>query len=114
MPPSEPLLNSSLISFNGLISKQQEKYHVKRLKSDNDIYDDEIIIPKESMISPIDISDFMENLGRPPTSKSEATSLLSAMLEYDDCTSDPNLKIDTFNLEMLIFVKKTNALKDFK
>lgn len=114
MPPSDPVLNSSLTSFNGLIAKQQEKYQLKQIQNTNlDV--DEIFMPIISNdISPNDISDFMESLGRPPASSSEASSVLNSMLDYDDCSTNPTLKLDTFNKEMLHFVKKTNALKDFK
>lgn len=97
MPEPEPMLNSSLSTFCGLVGKHQK------------IGDETIraIVPK-------DISDHIEALGRPPAAIREVKLMLESMLEYDDCTNDPVLATELFEKEVLAFQKKNNALKEFR
>jgi hypothetical protein len=97
MPPAEPLLNSSLTTFTGLVSKTQK-------------INDE----PTRVIVPQDISDYIESLGRPPPAMREITLMLNSMLEYDDCSRNPVLNAELFEKEVLQFQKKNNALKEFR
>jgi len=118
MPPSEPMVNSSLTTFNGLVSKKQRNNNSvnnnsNRLLSSVDEWQSGATTA-DTVITPTDICDFMESLGRPAIPMSEAASLLSSMLQYDDCSTDPAISNEVFTKELLIFAKKTNALKDFR
>jgi len=97
MPPAEPMINSSLSSFIGIVSKPSKN-------------------PDEpgKVITPQDISDYIESLGRPPAASREIALLLNSMQEYDDCSVDPVLKTELFTKEILTFQRKNNALKDFR
>jgi hypothetical protein len=95
MPDPEPALLSSLISFANLASVKVGEL-------------------EEDAITPQVISSFMESLGRPPASLTEASLLLNAMLEYDDCSDVPCVTTDVFNHEIINFAKKTNAFKDYR
>lgn len=97
MPPAEPMLNSSLQTFIGLVSKPTK------------INDEPVRV-----IVPQDISDYIESLGRPPAATREIALMLNSMLEYDDCSASPVLNVELFEKEMLAFQKKNNALKDFR
>lgn len=97
MPPAEPMLNSSLTTFVGLVSKPQKG-------------GDE----PTRVIVPQDISDYIESLGRPPPAMREISLMLSSMLEYDDCSTDPVVNTELFEKELLMFQKRTNALKEFR
>ena len=70
------------------------------------------IIP--NVITPKDIADFMESIGRPPVLLENANLLLSSMLEYDDCSSVPAVRSDYFERDVTIFAKKNNLLKELK
>ncbi len=94
MPDPDPALMSSMHSFSGLAAKQNEF--------------------GSSVLTPNDLSDFMESLGRPPASISEASLLLNSMLEYDDCAEIPVLRADHFTKEVVNYAKKNNSLKDYK
>ena len=97
MPPPEPMLNSSLTTFIGLVSKPS--------------YIEE---EPTRVITPQDISDYMESLGRPPAAIKEVNLMLNSMLEYDDCSVDPVLNVERFTNEILTFQRKNNALKEFR
>ena len=115
MPPSEPMINSSLATFNGLVSKKQ---HISNsnsnllLSADTDEWSGASAV--DNVITPTDICDFMESLGRPAIPMSEAASLLSSMLQYDDCSTDPAIPNEVFTKELMNFARKTNALRDFR
>ena len=115
MPPSEPMINSSLATFNGLVSKKQ---HISNsnsnllLSADTDEWSG--VSAVDNVITPTDICDFMESLGRPAIPMSEAASLLSSMLQYDDCSTDPAIPNAVFTKELMNFARKTNALRDFR
>jgi hypothetical protein len=98
MPPQEPMLNSSLTTFVGLVSRPGPKLNDEPTK---------VILPE-------DISNYVESLGRPPAATKEVVSLLSSMQEYDDCSVDAMLRTELFTKEILLFQKKNNALKDFR
>jgi hypothetical protein len=97
MPPAEPMLNSSLSTFIGLVSKPNKSGEEPA----------RIIVPE-------DISDYIESLGRPPAAAREITLMLNSMLEYDDCSTYPVLNTELFEKEILTFQKKNNALKEFR
>lgn len=93
MPEPEPALLSSLTTFNNL----------------------EAIPTDEGMvITPDTIARFMEKLGRPPALISEASLMLNAMLEYDDCSETPIVSAQTFAKELINFAKKHNAFRDYR
>lgn len=94
MPDPDPPIISAMQSFAGMAARQNEF--------------------GSSVLTPQDISDFMESLGRPPSSISEASLLLNSMLEYDDCAEIPVLRADHFTKEVVNFAKKNNSLKDYK
>lgn len=98
MPPAEPMLNSSLTTFVGLVSKPTATSGEEAGR---------VIVPQ-------DISDYMESLGRPPAAAREVNLMLSSMQEYDDCSVNPVLKAELFTKEILTFQRKNNALKDFR
>lgn len=117
MPPSEPMINSSLATFNGLVSKKQHIISNSNsnllLSADNDEWQSGASAA-DTVITPTDICDFMESLGRPAIPMSEAASLLSSMLQYDDCSTDPAIPNEVFTKELMSFARKTNALRDFR
>ena len=116
MPPSDPMINSSLTTFNGLVSKKQHNTNSNSnllLSADTDEWQSGASAT-ETVITPTDICDFMESLGRPAIPMSEAASLLSSMLQYDDCSIDPAIPNEVFTKELMSFARKTNALKDFR
>jgi hypothetical protein len=94
IPEPEPALLSSLMSFKQLAS----------------IPDEEL----GSVITPQAISDFMESIGRPPASLSEASLMLNGMLDYDDCSEIPTVSTEVFNRELINYAKKYNAFKDYR
>lgn len=97
-PDAEELpIVKALSTFAGLVPRKYDEYGVGKY-----------------MISPEDISDFMESLGRPPASIGEVTLLLNSMQDYDNCEEVPMVDGKVFAREVLNFTKKTNALKDFK
>lgn len=98
MPPAEPMLNSSLTTFVGLVSQPAP------VQSEDT---GRVIVPQ-------DISSYMESLGRPPAAAREVNLLLTSMQEYDDCSINPVLKAELFTKEILTFQRKNNALKDFR
>jgi hypothetical protein len=104
-PNNETNLHSSLQIFNGLVAETQETFQSS---------EEEKINSKECILKPQNISKFIESLGRPPASLSEATLMLTSMLDYDDCSDIPTVKIESFNKEIITFAKKNNLLKDFK
>ncbi len=65
------------------------------------------------VITPESLNSFIEKLGRPPISMGEANLLLSSMLEYDDCSEVPKIRVDDFGKDVTMFTKKSNILKDF-
>lgn len=95
VPEPEPALLSSLISFGHLASVPVEDS------------DDRVITPQA-------ISHFMETLGRPPASITEASLMLNSMLDFDDCSDIPCVNTEVFNRELINFAKKTNAFKDYR
>ncbi len=92
-PDPDPPLPSSMVTFTGLAARRTDEGLV---------------------LTPQDISDFMEQLGRPPASISEASLLLNSMLEYDDCAEVPKLQADHFVKEVINYSKKYNSLRDFR
>lgn len=100
MPEPEPILMSSLDSFNSFAAKEVE----------NPNQPDTIM----KVVDPQSIAKFMESLGRPPINMNEATLMLNAMLEYDDCSEIPLVTTEIFNKELINFAKKTNAFKDYR
>jgi hypothetical protein len=94
MPDPDPPLLSSMFTFSGLAAKDSES--------------------GAAVLTPQDLSDFMESLGRPPASISEASLLLNSMLEYDDCAEIPILRAEHFAKEVVNYAKKNNSLKDFR
>lgn len=117
MPPSDPMINSSLATFNGLVSKKQHNSNSNTnmlLSADTDEWQSGAASAAEAVITPTDICDFMESLGRPAIPTSEAASLLSSMLQYDDCSTDPVIPNEVFTKELMSFARKTNALRDFR
>lgn len=97
MPNPDPVLLSSLVTFKGLVAKPISEFE-----------------PNNLYLTPQDISEHMESLGRPPAAAREAKLLLMSMLEYDDCSVDPLLRCEHFNKQIVTYAKKTNALKDFR
>ena len=97
MPPAEPMINSALTSFVGIVSQPSKSTE-----------------EPGRVITPQDISDYIESLGRPPAAAREISLLLNSMQEYDDCSVDPVLKAELFTKEILTFQRKNNALKDFR
>lgn len=93
MPEPEPALLSSLSTFNALEAVPSEEGPV---------------------ITPQIISKFMEKLGRPPALMSEASLMLNAMLEFDDCSEVPVVEAQIFAKELINFAKKHNAFKDYR
>jgi hypothetical protein len=67
-----------------------------------------------SVITPSDLAHFMESIGRPPILMENANLLLSTMLDYDDCSPVPAVKVEYFERDLTIFAKKNNLLKDIK
>lgn len=99
IPDPEPALLSSLLSFGHLAAE-------KRVVGEDE---------KEiDVITPHAISHFMETLGRPPASLTEASLMLNSMLDYDDCSEVPSVHTEVFNRELINFAKKTNAFKDYR
>lgn len=99
VPEPEPALLSSLLSFGHLAAE-------KRIVGDDEREID--------VITPQAISQFMETLGRPPASRTEASLMLNSMLDYDDCSDVPSVATEVFNREVINFAKKTNAFKDYR
>jgi hypothetical protein len=67
-----------------------------------------------NVITPQDLSQFMESIGRPPILMENANLLLSTMLDYDDCSVVPAVKVEYFERDVTVFAKKNNLLKDLK
>jgi hypothetical protein len=131
MPEPEPLLISSLESFSSFASMRQEILLDSDSNSNNNnnisgnaITNTEsngaaVSSSKEKamsrkVINPTSVAKFMESLGRPPININEASLMLNAMLEYDDCAEIPIVDIEVFNKEVINFAKKTNAFKDYR
>lgn len=100
MPEPEPILLSSLDSFNSFAGQ---------VMADPNNPEKEIRV-----LNPQSIADFMESLGRPPINMNEASLMLNSMLEYDDCSEIPLVNVEVFNKEVINFAKKTNAFKDYR
>jgi hypothetical protein len=64
------------------------------------------------VLSVQDITDFFVSVGQPPPPASEATALLTAMLDYDDCSDSPQVPMSTFVRYLSLFARKNNILKD--
>lgn len=94
VPEPEPILASALQSFNALASAHDED--------------------GRKVITPQAVSDFMQSLGRPATSLTEAGLMLNAMLDYDDCSAIASVHVDSFAKEITTFAKKSNAFKDYR
>lgn len=101
IPDPEPskALEGGLSTFNGMVAKE--------------IYDDETDEVSRAL-TPVDISTFMESLGRPAASVSEATLMLNAMNDYDDVAEVPVLQAKVFTKEVLLYAKKSNCLREFE
>jgi hypothetical protein len=94
IPEPEPILASSMTSFSALATVTDED--------------------GKRFITPQAISEFMQSLGRPTTSETEAALMLNSMLEYDDCSKVASVSIDSFNKELTTYAKKQNAFKDYR
>lgn len=66
----------------------------------------------EKFITADAINEFMESLGRPPISKTEADILLNGMLAFDDCSSVAAVPTADFVSDMSTYARKNNAIKD--
>ena len=95
-PDPLPSLNCSLYTFTKLAAKTRDEE------------------TGQTTITPQNIADFMESLGRPPCSLLEADLLLTSMLEYDNCEPIPQVLSEYFSKEVTNIAKKTNAMKDFR
>ena len=65
-------------------------------------------------ITPQSLSEFYESIGRPAIGKEAGVSLLVGMLDYDDCSTNPNVKLEYFDRDVSHFAKKNNLTRDFK
>eukprot|EP01038_Epipyxis_sp_PR26KG_P010866 gene10866-14584_t len=104
--PSEPILESSLKVFNGLVAVPAEEVENENSNNHNE--------NKKKVIRPNEISEFMVSLGRPPASLNEAKLLLNSMLPYDDCSAEAAIATDTFSKELINFAKKNNLIRDIR
>jgi hypothetical protein len=98
-PDPSKALEGGMATFNGLVAK--ERYNEET---------DEVT----RVLTPVDISTFMESLGRPAASVSEATLMLNSMNDYDDVAEVPVLQASVFHKEVMLFAKKSNCLREFE
>ena len=103
-PEPEPAIDCALYTFTNLITASFPEIGES---SDNSAISDPTIRVQ-------DIATFMEALGRPPPSMGEAKLLLTSMLDYDDCSTEPVVRLDTFKKHMLLFARKNNMVKELK
>lgn len=96
-PDPEPALECSLKTWSNLVG-----HKTVNLMDEGEI----------TVVSAQDIADFMESIGRPPISLTEANCLLTSLLEYDDCSDTPQVPIEVFTKQLSLFARKSNALKD--
>eukprot|EP01039_Chlorochromonas_danica_P011650 gene11650-13065_t len=107
MPEPEPVLLSALTTFT----------HLEGIESEADpavAAGGAVGGAGGLVITPEVIVSFMQRLGRPPASLSEASLLLNAMLDYDDCSEVPRVSAQTFARDLITFAKKHNAFKDYR
>jgi len=67
-----------------------------------------------TIITPAQIIEFYESLGRAPIPQGQLEVLLTSMLEYDNCSSNPIVKPDVFKNSIIMYAKKNNVMKDFR
>jgi hypothetical protein len=67
-----------------------------------------------TIITPSQIIEFYESLGRAPVPQGQLEVLLTSMLEYDDCSSNPVVKPDVFKNSIILYAKKNNVMKEFR
>lgn len=67
-----------------------------------------------TIITPEQVTEFYESLGRAPIPQGQLGVLLTSMLEYDDCSSNPVVKPDVFKNAIILYAKKNNVMKDFR
>lgn len=103
LPDPDPPLQSELISFTKLVAKTDA------------VPGEEVSASTYTpMIKPKGIVDFYESTDQPvPNSSAVVTSMLSSMLEWDDCSEEPAIHPSNFIRDVTKFAKKTNALRDF-
>lgn len=116
LPETEPMLVAALNTFENLSaiklapSENQEESEVDPDPPGSNAY----LRKHGPVLTPQCIANFMEGLGRPPISMSEATLMLNAMLDYDDCSEVPMVATEVFSKEITNFAKKSNAFKDYR
>lgn len=93
MPDPEPPITSSLISFNNMTSINTENGNV--------------IIPNQ-------VIKFLKSIGHNTVDPHEIEILLTSMLPYDDCSEVPEVPVSTFSEDLMAFIKKYNAFKNYR
>ena len=93
-PDPEPALECALYTFLNLASRDGGQ--------------------KGKVLTPQDLADFEESIGRPACSMRQADLLLTSMLDYDDCEKIPACPVDYFQRDVVKFAKKNNLMKDFR
>ena len=76
-----------------------------RLVAKRDLTDGKMKIRAEG------ISDFISSVGRARVPESVSAVLLFKMLETDDCSLKPAVKVDVFDKEIILFAKKNHLYK---